>query len=137
MPSQNIEIINEKGYRLQAYLDLPSDRKVSNYAIFAHCFTCNSNFNAVRNIIAALNEHDIAVVRFDFTGLGKSQGTFAESHFSSNVSDVISVHQYMKTNFSAPTLLVGHSLGGAAVIVANRCPVHQTLHRAADIENGY
>jgi uncharacterized OsmC-like protein/pimeloyl-ACP methyl ester carboxylesterase len=118
MESQKIEIINEKGYKLQAYLELPPNQKPGHYAIFAHCFTCNSNFSAVRNISRALNAHGFAVVRFDFTGLGKSEGTFAESHFSANVSDLICVHQYMKTHFAAPELLVGHSLGGAAVIVA-------------------
>jgi pimeloyl-ACP methyl ester carboxylesterase len=118
MQSQQIEIINEKGYKLQAYLELPSDHPARHYAIFAHCFTCNSNFGAVRNVCTSLAAHGIAVVRFDFTGLGRSEGTFAESHFSANVSDLLCVAEYLKKHFKSPELLIGHSLGGAAVIAA-------------------
>lgn len=118
MEIRKLEIINGKGYKLQAYLELPADQKATHYAIFAHCFTCNSNFNAVRNISTALTAHGTGVVRFDFTGLGNSEGTFAESHFSANVSDLVYVHQYMTAHFQAPELLIGHSLGGAAVIAA-------------------
>lgn len=113
-----IEIPNAKGYMLNAYLELPANQKPSHFAIFAHCFSCNSNFTAVRNISGALTNHGFGVLRFDFTGLGRSEGSFSESHFSSNVNDLICVHNYLKTHFKAPKLLVGHSLGGAAAIVA-------------------
>lgn len=118
MKNEVIEIPNLKGYMLKAYLELPANQKPSHYAIFAHCFSCNSNFAAVRNISGALTRHGFGVLRFDFTGLGLSEGSFSESHFSSNVNDLICVHTYLRTHFKAPKLLVGHSLGGAAAIVA-------------------
>lgn len=116
MKSTKLEIQNNKGYKLQAYLELPANQKPSYYAIFAHCFTCTSTLNAVKNISRALTNHGFAVVRFDFTGLGKSEGEFADSHFSANVSDLLAVNTYLEENYKAPSLLVGHSLGGAAVI---------------------
>ncbi|WP_025764717.1 bifunctional alpha/beta hydrolase/OsmC family protein [Dyadobacter tibetensis] len=118
MKSENIVIKNRRGHSLNAYLELPANQKPNHIAIFAHCFTCNSNFNAVRDISRSLTNHGFGVVRFDFTGLGKSSGAFSESHFSANVSDLLDVHQYLKDHYQAPKLLVGHSLGGAAVLVA-------------------
>ncbi|WOD44532.1 bifunctional alpha/beta hydrolase/OsmC family protein [Hwangdonia lutea] len=118
MKNTKLNIQNKKGYKLQAYLELPANQKPSYYAIFAHCFTCYSNFNAVKNISRALTNHGFGVVRFDFTGLGRSEGEFAESHFSANVDDLIAVSDYIEENYKAPSLLLGHSLGGAAAIVA-------------------
>ena len=118
MHTIKLNIQNKKGHQLQAYLELPANQKPNHYAIFAHCFTCNSNFNAVRNISRSLTNHGFGVVRFDFTGLGKSEGEFSESHFSANVDDLLAVSDFLKENYEAPSLLVGHSLGGAAVIVA-------------------
>jgi putative redox protein len=118
MKSTRLNILNKKGYKLQAYLELPANQKPSQYAIFAHCFTCNSTFTAVKNISRALTNHGFGVVRFDFTGLGRSEGEFSESHFSANVNDLLDVSDFMETNYKAPQLLIGHSLGGAAVIVA-------------------
>jgi len=118
MQSHQLEITNRKGYKLNAYLDLPPNQKPNYYAVFAHCFTCNSNLNAVRHISTALTVHGIGVIRFDFTGLGKSEGTFAESHFSANVTDLLDVYTFIKSRYMAPELLIGHSLGGAAVIAA-------------------
>jgi len=118
MKSTKLQIENAKGHKLNAYLELPANQKPNYYAIFAHCFTCSSTLNAVKNISRMLTTHGFGVVRFDFTGLGRSEGEFAESHFSGNVSDLLAVQQYMKTNHEAPCLLVGHSLGGAAVLVA-------------------
>ena len=118
MKNTKLDIINNKGHKLQAYLELPANQKPNNYAIFAHCFSCTSTLSAVKNISRALTSHGFGVVRFDFTGLGRSEGEFAESHFSANVDDLLAVDAYLKENYKAPGLLVGHSLGGAAVIVA-------------------
>lgn len=118
MNTIRLEIENRKGLKLQAYLELPANQKPNHFAIFAHCFSCNSNFNAVKNISRSLSNHGFGVLRFDFTGLGRSEGEFAESHFSANVDDLIDVAQYLEKNYKAASLLIGHSLGGAAVIVA-------------------
>ncbi|WP_026776592.1 bifunctional alpha/beta hydrolase/OsmC family protein [Polaribacter sp. Hel_I_88] len=118
MNTVRLEIENRKGLKLQAYLELPANQKPNHFAIFAHCFSCNSNFNAVKNISRSLSNHGFGVLRFDFTGLGKSEGEFTESHFSANVDDLIDVNNYLAKHYKAPELLVGHSLGGAAVIVA-------------------
>lgn len=118
MQIKKLHIENSKGFQLRAYLELPEDRAVNKYAIFAHCFTCNSNLKPVKNISRALTSHGFGVVRFDFTGLGESEGEFADSYFSANVDDLMAVHHFMTTHYQAPALLVGHSLGGAAVIVA-------------------
>lgn len=113
-----LSIENKKGLALQATLELPVDRKPLHYAVFAHCFTCSSDLSAVRHVSRALTSSGFGVLRFDFTGLGKSEGEFAESNFSANVEDLISVSDYMEQHYEAPGLLVGHSLGGAAVLVA-------------------
>ncbi|OAD46690.1 bifunctional alpha/beta hydrolase/OsmC family protein [Polaribacter atrinae] len=118
MNTVRLEIKNRKGLKLQAYLELPANQKPNQFAIFAHCFSCNSNFNAVKNISRSLSNHGFGVLRFDFTGLGRSEGEFAESHFSANVEDLLDVSAFLEENYKAPSLLVGHSLGGAAVIVA-------------------
>ena len=118
MSSIKLNIQNKKGHKLQAFLELPADQKPQYYAIFAHCFTCSSALGAVKNISRSLTSHGFGVVRFDFTGLGRSEGEFAESYFSANVDDLMAVNDYLKAHYQAPGLLVGHSLGGAAVIVA-------------------
>ena len=118
MKSTKLKIKNRKGIILNAHLELPANQKPNYYAIFAHCFTCSSSLSAVRNISRALTQDGFAVVRFDFTGLGRSEGEFADSHFSANVEDLLDVHAYMTAEYQAPSLLVGHSLGGAAVLVA-------------------
>ncbi len=87
------------------------------YAIFAHCFTCSKDLKAVRRISRQLAEHGIGVLRFDFTGLGESQGDFAETNFTSNVEDLVAAADFLRREYSAPELLIGHSLGGAAVLV--------------------
>lgn len=118
MKNSKLAIENSKGQRLQAYLELPANQKPNQFAVFAHCFTCTSSLSAVKNISRALTNYGFGVVRFDFTGLGKSEGKFADSHFSANVDDLIAVSNYMELNYKAPALLVGHSLGGAAVLTA-------------------
>ena len=118
MSSIKLNIQNKNGHKLQAFLELPADQKPQYYAIFAHCFTCSSALGAVKNISRSLTSHGFGVVRFDFTGLGRSEGEFSESYFSANVDDLLAVNDYLKEHYQAPGLLVGHSLGGAAVIVA-------------------
>lgn len=118
MKSTKLKIENRKGLILNASLELPANQKPNYYAIFAHCFTCSSSLSAVRNVSRALTQDGFAVLRFDFTGLGRSEGEFADSHFSANVEDLLDVHAYMAEHYDAPTLFVGHSLGAAAVLVA-------------------
>ena len=106
------------GDKLAARLDLPAGGTPLAYAIFAHCFTCTKNIKAAGNISLALTQEGIAVFRFDFTGLGESGGDFANTNFSSNVEDLLAAAEYLKTHFSPPSILIGHSLGGAAVLQA-------------------
>ncbi len=113
-----ITFTNANGHELSARLDVPAFAPQA-YAIFAHCFTCSKNLNAVRQISRALTQHDIAVLRFDFTGLGDSEGEFANTNFSSNVEDLLAAAAYLEEHHEAPKLLVGHSLGGAAVLLAS------------------
>ncbi|MDP5062253.1 MAG: alpha/beta fold hydrolase [Maribacter sp.] len=118
MGFEKVTFTNSEGKQLDARLEIPNNQEAHSYAIFAHCFTCNKNFSAVRNISRALVNKGIAVLRFDFTGLGGSEGEFEETNFSSNVSDLIHAAKFLKDKYKAPSLLVGHSLGGAAVIFA-------------------
>lgn len=93
------------------------------YALFAHCFTCSKDLKAVRHISRQLAQRGIAVLRFDFTGLGESEGEFAETNFTSNVEDLLAAADYLRRQYQAPQLLIGHSLGGAAVLsAADRLP---------------
>ena len=118
MQFQKLTFENANGDKLAARLDLPIDEKPIAFAVFAHCFTCTKNFNAVVNIDRALAREGIAVLRFDFTGLGESEGDFSETSLSSNVADLVAAAGYLESNFEAPRLLIGHSLGGAAVLQA-------------------
>ncbi|NND79312.1 MAG: alpha/beta hydrolase, partial [Maribacter sp.] len=118
MNLQKIEFKNKEGHSLVGRLELPVHQHPHNFAIFAHCFTCNKNLAAVRNIGKALTSNGFGVLRFDFTGLGESEGDFGDTNFSGNVEDLIAAATFLKSNYSAPSLLIGHSLGGAAVIYA-------------------
>jgi putative redox protein len=117
MPSKNIVFENESGHALAGILDLPSAPPLA-YALFAHCFTCSKNLKAAANIARALTDAGIAVLRFDFTGLGQSEGEFADTNFSSNVSDLLAAVEFMDRELVAPAILIGHSLGGTAVLQA-------------------
>lgn len=117
MPSKKVEFENRGGHALAGILDEPATAPVA-YALFAHCFTCSKNLKAATNIARALNDAGIAVLRFDFTGLGQSEGEFADTNFSSNVSDLLAAVDYMARDFESPSILVGHSLGGTAVLQA-------------------
>lgn len=105
------------GYELSARLDLPAGN-VRAFALFAHCFTCTKDVLAAKRIAAGLAAAGVGVLRFDFTGLGSSEGEFANTNFSSNIEDLVSAAGYLRENFAAPAILVGHSLGGAAVLAA-------------------
>jgi uncharacterized OsmC-like protein/alpha/beta superfamily hydrolase len=118
MPTRKITFNNNEGQALAARLEMPVDKKPLAYSLFAHCFTCSKNLNAVTHISRALMHQGIAVLRFDFTGLGESEGDFSETNFSSNVSDLVAAADFLRQNFEAPQLLIGHSLGGAAVLAA-------------------
>ena len=119
MKNRKIIIENSRGVELSCKLELPVDQTPKAYAIFAHCFTCNKNLNAVKNISRALTSKGFGVLRFDFTGLGQSGGDFSETDFSSNIQDLVDVADYMSREIDAPTLMIGHSLGGAAAIFAS------------------
>jgi uncharacterized OsmC-like protein/alpha-beta hydrolase superfamily lysophospholipase len=105
------------GHELSARLDLPAGPARA-FAVFAHCFTCTKDIFAARRIASSLAAAGVGVLRFDFTGLGSSEGEFANTNFSSNVEDLVRAAAYLRDNYSAPAILVGHSLGGAAVLVA-------------------
>jgi len=123
MQFKKLEFKNKDGHTLSARLDLPVDGKPAAFALFAHCFTCSKNIKAIAHISRALTREGIAVLRFDFTGLGESEGDFADTNFSSNVDDLIMAAEFLKSDYQAPNILIGHSLGGAAVIqAAGRIP---------------
>jgi putative redox protein len=117
MHSEKFEFPNSKGEKLAAVIDYPVGEPTA-YALFAHCFTCGKNNLAAKRIAERLANCGIAVLRFDFTGLGNSEGEFANTHFSSNVDDLIAAANTMRDRKMAPAILIGHSLGGAAVIAA-------------------
>lgn len=118
MKSEKFQFQNKEGISLSGRIDLPLDQTPLAYAIFAHCFTCNKNLLAVKNISRALTDKGYAVMLFDFTGLGASDGNFSDTNFSSNISDLMSAAEYLKVEFKAPKIIIGHSLGGAAALFA-------------------
>lgn len=115
--SAKVTFTGAGGETLAARLDLPQGRPRA-YALFAHCFTCNKDVFAAARIAGGLAERGLAVLRFDFTGLGASEGEFANTNFSSNVEDLVRAADFLRERYEAPQLLVGHSLGGAAVLAA-------------------
>lgn len=117
MQNLNVTFENHNGETLSGILDLPTEEPVG-YALFAHCFTCSKNLRAASNIARELNEAKIAVLRFDFTGLGQSDGEFADTNFSSNVDDLLAAVEYLDRKYEPPSILIGHSLGGTAVLQA-------------------
>jgi uncharacterized OsmC-like protein/pimeloyl-ACP methyl ester carboxylesterase len=117
VPTEKFQFMGSEGQQLAAALDLPEREPVA-YALFAHCFTCGKDVLAARRIALALAEKGIAVLRFDFTGLGSSEGDFANSTFSSNVADLVRAADHLRETHKGPALLIGHSLGGAAILAA-------------------
>lgn len=145
MAPEKVQFSAANGQLLSGIIDRP-DGELRAYALFAHCFTCSKNLKAVGNIAASLNEAGIGVLRFDFAGLGESEGEFADSNFSSNVDDLVAASAFLAAQFQAPEILIGHSLGGTAVLqAADRIPSavavvtigspSQPSHVAAMLEN--
>ncbi len=118
MKTERFDFTNPSGHTLTALLQLPPGPEPTSYALFAHCFTCSKDSRAARWISDALAGRGIAVLRFDFTGLGSSEGEFANTDFSSNVQDLVAAADHLRATRQAPALLIGHSLGGAAVLAA-------------------
>lgn len=117
MKTERLEFLGHDGSTLAARLDLPPGKPAA-YALFAHCFTCSKDIPAARRIAQRLASLGIAVLRFDFTGLGHSDGEFSNTSFSSNIEDLLLAADHLKTHYQAPQLLIGHSLGGAAILAA-------------------
>ena len=116
--SEKISFTGAQGDILAARLDSPAGIPVRAYALFAHCFTCTKDIYAAGRISKGLATHGIAVLRFDFTGLGASEGDFANTNFTSNVEDLLAAADHLRNHYEAPKIIIGHSLGGAAVLCA-------------------
>jgi uncharacterized OsmC-like protein/alpha/beta superfamily hydrolase len=118
MRTDRLEFSNARDQKLAALIDLPLGKPVA-FALFAHCFTCGKDNLAAKRISERLAMCGIGVLRFDFTGLGASEGEFADTHFSSNVDDLVAAADHLRRNHGAPAILIGHSLGGSAVLAAS------------------
>lgn len=118
MTNERISFPGADGNVLSARLSRPANGRISACALFAHCFTCSKDLKPVVNISRALTDEGIAVLRFDFTGLGESEGDFADTDFSGNVGDLVAAATFMASELEGPAIVVGHSLGGAAVLSA-------------------
>ncbi len=118
MSFEKVVFLNKNNQELEGRLELPANRLPHNYVIFAHCFTGNKNFSAVVDISRALIAEGFAVLRFDFTGLGDSEGQFENTDFSHNIDDLVAASDFLSENYKPPTMLIGHSLGGTAAIYA-------------------
>ncbi len=150
MRSEAVTFANAEGLMLAGRIDYPLSSEPVAYALYAHCFTCTKNLRAIGRITETLARHGIATLRFDFAGLGASEGVFAETNFSSNVSDLVAAARFLAGARRAPEVLIGHSLGGAVVlaaasaiesvravvtIAAPATPEHIKRHIADDIES--
>src|SRR3954451_3538456 len=117
MPTERFQFTGEGGHQLAAALELP-DGEPGAFGLFAHCFTCGKDTLAAKRISVALADKGIAELRFDFTGHGSSEGDFANSTFSSNVADLVRATYHLRSVRKAPSILIGHSLVGAAILAA-------------------
>ncbi|MFZ0068111.1 MAG: bifunctional alpha/beta hydrolase/OsmC family protein [Pseudolabrys sp.] len=117
MRTERLQFANAKGEKLAALIDLPLGKPVA-FALFAHCFTCGKDNVSAKRISERLAMGGIGVLRFDFTGLGMSEGEFADTNFSSNVDDLVAAGDHLRKTYGAPAILIGHSLGGAAALAA-------------------
>ena len=118
MRREKVKFKNSRGLYLSGSVELPEQASPKAFAIFSHCFTCNKNLINVKYISEALSEKRIATLRYDFTGLGDSEGYFAETDVATNIDDLVHAAKFLEENYEAPKLLVGHSMGGAASILA-------------------
>ena len=138
MPTSKIEFMGSLGSNLAAILDEP-EGDVRAYAMFAHCFTCSKDVIAASRVSRALSKLGIGTFRFDFTGLGHSEGEFSDTTFSSNIGDLLAGAEWMRGHRKAPCILIGHSLGGAAVLAAApgipECTAVATIGAPADPEH--
>jgi uncharacterized protein len=128
MRSEPIRFKGSQGTELEGRLDVPDSGAPAAWAIFAHCFGCTKNLKSIGYLDRVLAESGIGVLRFDFTGLGESGGSFADTNFTSNVGDILSAAAALEAQRAAPRLLIGHSLGGAAALMAA-----QELHSVAAV----
>ena len=119
MIRKKISFQNQNKEELQSILYLPATRKAHSFAVFAHCFTCNKNYKNIKYISQALTDQGFGVFSFDFTGLGESEGEFADTNFSHNIQDLLSAVEFLKENYESPSLMIGHSLGGTACVYAS------------------
>lgn len=117
MKTEKVSFPGATGQTIAALLDRP-DGETIGYCLFAHCFTCTKNLNVIVNIARQLTGEGLALLRFDFTGLGQSEGEFAQTTFTTNTLDLVAAAEFLKENYAAPSALIGHSLGGAAVLSA-------------------
>ena len=138
MKVERVTFAGAEGQKLAARLDAPDDAPAA-YALFAHCFTCGKDVFAASRIAQQLTIHGIATLRFDFTGLGASEGEFANTNFSSNVGDLVAAAAYLRQSYMPPAILIGHSLGGAAVLAAAgqvpECKAVVTLNAPSDAKH--
>ncbi len=118
MRSERVDFLNAAGVRLAAQLDRPRQDPPRAFALLAHCFTCNKNYKGLRHLGRSLCEAGIAVLRLDFTGLGESAGDFSATTFTDNVEDLLAAARWLEAHHQPPRLLIGHSLGGTAALVA-------------------
>lgn len=116
--SIKLQLPNTTGHKLDARLDIPSDIEPLAYTIMSHCFTCTKDTLTTSRISRGLAQRGVAVLRFDFTGLGKSEGKFEDSNFSSMIDDILSASNYLQQQYKSPKTLIGHSMGGTAALVA-------------------
>jgi putative redox protein len=123
MKSEKISFTGSLGEQLAGVIDWPEGERADAFGLFAHCFTCSKDLRASANVSRALAAQGYGVLRFDFTGLGHSEGDFADSNFASNIDDLVAASEFLAAKHEAPRLLIGHSLGGAAVVhAAQRIP---------------
>ena len=138
MKTERIAFSAADGQKLAARLDAP-DAAPDAYALFAHCFTCGKDVFAASRIAQQLTAHGIATLRFDFTGLGASEGEFANTNFSSNVADLVAAAAHLRQAYMPPAILIGHSLGGAAVLAAagqiSECKAVVTIAAPSDAKH--
>ncbi len=118
MSTRRVSFPSNAGHGLAGVLELPDGGDARAYCLFAHCFTCGKSLSAVRSMSTQFAREGIGLLRFDFTGLGQSEGEFAETSFTTNLSDLVAASEFLATEYEAPKIVVGHSLGGTAALAA-------------------